>query len=84
MELTPRLTPLRQKLTFTGKSVYTIDVLSGGKITSQRDFWDAIEDNNHLSLEGVAYLVQQLTNGQVIEPAYLRGECIKQQKPHSY
>ncbi len=64
MELTPRLTPWVQKLVFTGRSFYTIDVLSGGIITAQRDVWDAIQDNNHLSLEGLAYLVRQLTNGQ--------------------
>ena len=65
MELTPRLTPWVQKLVFTGRSFYTIDVLSGGKITAQRDVWDAIQDNNHLSLEGLAYLIRQLTSGQV-------------------
>lgn len=64
MELTPRLTPWVQKLVFTGRSFYTIDVLSGGKITAQRDEWDAIQDNDHLSLEGLAYLIRQLTNGQ--------------------
>ena len=66
MELTPRLTPWVQKLVFTGRSFYTIDVLSGGKITAQQDVWDAIQDNNHLSLEGLAYLIRQLTSGRVI------------------
>lgn len=65
MELTPRLAPWVQKLTFTGRSFYTFDVLSGGKITAQRDVWDAVQDNNYLSVEGVAHLLSQLTSGQV-------------------
>ena len=66
MEMTPRLTPWIQKLVFTGRSFYTIDVLSGGKILSQRDVWDAVQDNSYLSLEGIAYVLRQLTSGQVI------------------
>lgn len=61
MELTPRLTQ-QQPLVFTGKSIYSIDVLQGGKITAQRDVWDGIQDNSFLSVEGVAYLLSQLTN----------------------
>ena len=64
--MTPRLTPWIQKLVFTGRSFYTIDVLSGGKILSQRDVWDAVQDNSYLSLEGIAYVLRQLTSGQVI------------------
>ena len=71
MGMTPRFTPWVQKLTFTGRSMYTIDVLSGGKISAQRDVWDAIEDNSYLSLEGIAHVIRQLTNGQVKELAIL-------------
>ena len=63
--MTPRFTPWVQKLVFTGRSFYTIDILSGGKVTAQRDVWDAIQDNSYLSLEGIAYVVRQLTSGQV-------------------
>lgn len=60
MELTPRLTQ-QQPLVFTGQSIYTIDVLQGGRITAQRDIWDGIQDNSFLSVEGLAYLLGQLT-----------------------
>lgn len=65
MELTPRLTPWVQRLVFTGRSFYTFDVLSGGKITSQRDVWDAVADNSFLSLEGIVHLLSQVRSGQV-------------------
>ena len=65
MEMTPRLTPWVQRLVFTGRSFYTFDVLSGGKITTQRDEWDALQDNSSLSLEGFVEVARQLTSGQV-------------------
>lgn len=65
MELTPRLTPWVQKLVFTGSSFYTIDVLSGGTITAQRDVWDAVQDNSFPSFEAIAHVLQQITNVQV-------------------
>ena len=52
-------------MTFTGQSFYTLDVMSGGKISKQRDVWDGIGDNSYFSLEGLSFVLQQLLNGQV-------------------
>ena len=65
LQLTPKLTPWVQKVTFTGQSFYTLDVMSGGKISKQRDVWDGIGDNSYFSLEGLSFVLQQLLNGQV-------------------
>jgi hypothetical protein len=65
MEMTPRFTPWVQRLVFTGQSIYTIDVLAGGKLMAQRDVWDGVQDNSFLSVEGLAFLLGQLTSGRV-------------------
>ena len=65
LELTPKLTPWAQKLTFTGRSFYTFDVFSGGKISRQKDEWDGLQDNSYFSLEGLSFVLQQLLSGQV-------------------
>lgn len=64
MEMTPRFTPWVQRLVFTGQSIYTIDVLAGGKLMAQRDVWDGVQDNSFLSVEGLAFLLGQLTSGR--------------------
>lgn len=40
--------PWQQPLIFTGRSSYTIN--SAGLLSSQRDVWDAVSDNNYFSV----------------------------------
>eukprot|EP00873_Tetraselmis_striata_P018133 jgi/Tetstr1/438397/TSEL_026963.t1 len=49
------------KLTFTGLSIYTMDDISG-KIVKHIDYWDAINNQQFLSLEAVMHLASQVSN----------------------
>ena len=51
MTLKSRFLPWQPKLVFSGYSYYTIDIVYG-KITGQRDVWDAIQDNSTGSVRG--------------------------------
>ncbi|KAK9824687.1 hypothetical protein WJX72_012392 [[Myrmecia] bisecta] len=63
MTMKVKAAPWRPALTFTGRSYYGVN-LSTGKLTYQKDMWDAVADNRFLSVEGVAHVVQQLTSLQ--------------------
>lgn len=60
MTCTLRVAPWRPPLVLTGRSVVTVDPLTG-KLTAQRDVWDAVADIPAPSVEAYAYVVQQLT-----------------------
>lgn len=49
------------KLTFTGLSIYTMDDVTG-KIVKHIDYWDAINDQQFLSLEAVMHLASQISD----------------------
>ena len=49
MTLKSRFLPWQPKLVFSGYSYYTVDSVYG-KIASQRDVWDAIQDNSSPSV----------------------------------
>ncbi|CAL8470207.1 g9749 [Coccomyxa elongata] len=52
--------PWQQPLIFTGSSFYTIN--SAGLLSSQRDVWDAVSDNNYFSIEGVQQIMRMALN----------------------
>lgn len=54
MNLKSRFLPWQPNVVFSGYSYYTIDMVYG-KITRQRDVWDAVQDN---STPSVRHLVQ--------------------------
>lgn len=64
MDLQSKLLPWRPHIVVTGQSFYTVDSITG-KLAAQRDTWDSISDNNHLSVEGLAYIIQSLTDPKV-------------------
>ena len=49
MTLKSRFLPWQPKLVFSGFSYYTVDAVYG-KITGQRDVWDALQDNSSPSV----------------------------------
>lgn len=49
MTLKSRFLPWQPKLVFSGYSYYAIDAVYG-RITGQRDVWDAIQDNSSPSV----------------------------------
>jgi hypothetical protein len=49
MRLQQKLLPWRPPLVFTGRSFYTVDALTG-RLATQSDVWDAVEDNKFLSV----------------------------------
>lgn len=49
MSLKSRFLPWQPQLVFSGYSYYTIET-AYGKITRQRDVWDAIQDNSSPSV----------------------------------
>lgn len=53
------LLPWKPELVFTGTSIMGINPQTG-KFSSHLDFWDSIENNNYLSLEGLWNVVKQL------------------------
>ena len=64
MELRPKLVLWRPQILVTGQSFYGVDSATG-KITSQRDTWDAVKDSSYLSVEALNFVVRSLTNLQV-------------------
>ncbi|GLC45313.1 hypothetical protein PLESTB_000308500 [Pleodorina starrii] len=64
MEMEFWLLPWRPQLTFTGRTVYGVDPRSG-TILSHTDFWDALERNAFLSLEGVQHVMRMFLQLQI-------------------
>jgi hypothetical protein len=64
MIMKSRFVPWQPKLVFTGHSYYGVSTTTG-QLTSQRDVWDAVQDNSYLSVEGIAHVIMQLTTLQI-------------------
>lgn len=60
MTCTLRLAPWRPPLVLTGRSIVSVDPLTG-RLASQRDVWDAVADVPAPSVEAYLYVLQQLT-----------------------
>ena len=75
MDLQPKLLPWRPHVIVTGRSFYSVDAATG-KLASQRDTWDAVSDNDYLSVEGLAYIVGSLTNPQARPPFRLDARVV--------
>ncbi|PNH10002.1 hypothetical protein TSOC_003319 [Tetrabaena socialis] len=64
MEMLFWLLPWRPNLVFTGRTVYKVDP-SSGLILSHTDYWDALQRNAFLSLEGVQHVLRMFMQVQV-------------------
>lgn len=58
------LLPWKPELTFTGRTDYTVDPATG-TILSHRDYWDALQRNAFLSLEGLQHVLQMFMQVQL-------------------
>eukprot|EP01026_Neomeris_dumetosa_P048136 TRINITY_DN4154_c0_g1_i2.p1 TRINITY_DN4154_c0_g1~~TRINITY_DN4154_c0_g1_i2.p1 ORF type:complete len:390 (+),score=32.42 TRINITY_DN4154_c0_g1_i2:97-1266(+) len=65
-----RMDPIKRfwqpKLVFTGTSVMGYNPLNK-RFNKHWDFWDSLENNEYLSLEGVAEVFKQLVNLQIVQ-----------------
>ncbi|KAG2441947.1 hypothetical protein HXX76_003552 [Chlamydomonas incerta] len=64
MEMLFWLVPWKPTLTFTGRTVYRVDPQTG-LILSHTDYWDALQRNSFLSLEGLQHVLRQFLQLQV-------------------
>ncbi|EFJ39895.1 hypothetical protein VOLCADRAFT_84753 [Volvox carteri f. nagariensis] len=64
MEMVMWLLPWRPNLTFTGRTVYKVDPRTG-IVLSHTDYWDALQRNAFLSLEGVQHTLQMFIQQQL-------------------
>eukprot|EP01024_Parvocaulis_polyphysoides_P041747 TRINITY_DN38311_c0_g1_i1.p1 TRINITY_DN38311_c0_g1~~TRINITY_DN38311_c0_g1_i1.p1 ORF type:complete len:379 (-),score=46.00 TRINITY_DN38311_c0_g1_i1:153-1289(-) len=51
--------PWRPELKITGESIFTIDPATG-KILKHQDIWDKLDNNNFVSIEGVADIIRSI------------------------
>jgi len=51
--------PWRPELKITGESIFTIDPTTG-KILKHQDIWDKLDNNNFVSIEGVADIMRSI------------------------
>ena len=64
MDLQPKLGLRRPHILVTGRSYYGWDSIDG-RLNYQKDVWDSLQNNTHLSGEAVAYVLRSLFNLQV-------------------
>lgn len=71
--------PWKPTAVFTGVAVYEVDTQSG-LITSHTDLWDAVSNNDYLSLEALRYVLESLAQvgvAGVVERVWAPRACAR-------